>query len=69
MAQIRDMSSEKRRKRDVDWKVIRLKARGEYLGTVSAPDEDAALKRAIKTFAITAPHAQKSLLVKRTTRS
>jgi hypothetical protein len=30
---------------------IRLRARGEYLGTVSAPDEQAALKAAVKTFA------------------
>jgi hypothetical protein len=39
-------------KREREWEIIRLRARGEYLGRVSAPDEEAALKAAVKTFAL-----------------
>ena len=41
---------ERKRASKIEWQVIRLRARCEYLGTVSAPDEDAALKAAIKLF-------------------
>ncbi len=37
-----------RRKRKIEWEVIRMRARGEYLGVVSAPDQEAALKAALK---------------------
>jgi hypothetical protein len=40
------------RKRETKWRVTRLRARGEYLGTVTAPDEKAALKAALKMFAL-----------------
>lgn len=53
------------RKREREWEIIRLRAKGEYLGKVSAPDEEAALKAAIKAFAITNPEHQKQLLVRR----
>jgi hypothetical protein len=52
------------RKRKIEWQVIRLRARGEYIGTVTAPDEDAAIKAAIKLFALRADDA-KRLLVRR----
>jgi hypothetical protein len=45
--------------------VFRLRASAEYLGVVSAPNEDAALRRAITAFAITTAHQQKSLMVRR----
>ena len=53
------------RKREFKWEVFRLRASAEYLGIVSAPDEDAALQRAIEAFAITAVHQRKSLMVRR----
>jgi len=53
------------RKKELNWEVFGLRASAEYLGVVSAPDEDAALKRAIEAFAITAAHQQKSLMVRR----
>jgi hypothetical protein len=51
------------RKREREWEVIRLRARGEYLGTVSAPDEEAALKAALQTFALEKTE-EKRLLVR-----
>ena len=36
------------RKKLIGWEVIRLRSKGEYLGTVEAPDQDAALKAALK---------------------
>jgi hypothetical protein len=53
------------RKKEYRWEVVRLRAKGEYLGKVTAPDEDAALKAAIKTFAIRDREQQKRLLVRR----
>lgn len=53
------------RKKDYEWEVIRLRARGEYLGMIRAADEEAAIKAAIKTFEITDPEHQKRLLVRR----
>ena len=55
---------ERKRASKIEWQVIRLRLRGEYLGTVSAPDEYAALKAAIKLFAVQAYEA-KRLLVRR----
>lgn len=40
------------RKRENEWEVIRLRSKGEYLGTVKAKDQGSALKAAIKTFAL-----------------
>jgi hypothetical protein len=54
-----------RKKKEPSWEVFRLRASAEYLGIVSARDEGAALQRAIKAFAITAVHQQKSLMVRR----
>ena len=54
------------RKKEIRWEVFRLRASAEYLGIVSAPDEDAAVERATEAFAITAAHQQKSLMVRRT---
>lgn len=56
--------SECMRKKDCEWEVIRLHARGEYLGVVSAPDENAALKAAVKIFEIKDAEQQKRLLVR-----
>ena len=48
-----------------EWQVIRLRAKGEYLGKVRASDEEAALKATIKAFDLTAIEKQKQLLVRR----
>ena len=53
------------RKKEFEWEVVRLRAKGEYLGKVKAPDEDGAIKAAIKAFAITDPEHKKRLLVRR----
>jgi hypothetical protein len=50
------------RKRAIVWEVIRLRARGEYIGTVSAPDQQTALKAAIKAFALKAADADRLLI-------
>jgi hypothetical protein len=54
-----------RRKRKIEWQVIRMRARGEYLGTVSAPDEQAALKAALKAFALEKVEEKRLLIRKR----
>ncbi|HTV31215.1 MAG TPA: hypothetical protein VMF32_26005 [Xanthobacteraceae bacterium] len=36
------------RKKEPKWEVIRLRAKGEYIGTVRAKDEKAAKKTALK---------------------
>ena len=53
------------RKRQFEWEVIRLRTRGEYLGVVKAPDDKAALKAAIKAFAIETVEVQSRLLIRR----
>lgn len=53
------------RKRECEWEVIRLLSRGKYLGTVTAVDEEAALKAAVDRFALNMPSARKQLLIRR----
>jgi hypothetical protein len=45
--------------------VIRLRARGKYLGIVLAPDEKGTLKAAVKAFEITEVEQQKQLVIRR----
>jgi hypothetical protein len=52
------------RSKEYEWEVIRLRYRGEYLGTVRAADEAAALKAPVKTYSLKAPQ-QKQLLIRR----
>jgi hypothetical protein len=52
------------RKRKIEWQVIRLRARGEYIGTVTAPDEQSAIRAALKMLRLEAEEA-KRLLVRR----
>ena len=47
-----------------EWQVIRLRAKGEYLGKVQAPDEQAAMKAAVKAFGLR-PADEQRLLVRR----
>jgi hypothetical protein len=49
-------------KRESEWRVIRLRSRGEYLGTVQAPDEAAAVKAALKAFALRPKDADRLLV-------
>lgn len=51
------------RKKEREWEVIRMRAKGEYLGVVSASDEQAALKAAVKAFALEKTE-EKHLLVR-----
>jgi hypothetical protein len=51
-------------KKERDWEVIRLRAKGEYLGRVTAPDEKAALKAIMKLLDLK-PWDEKRLLIRR----
>jgi hypothetical protein len=53
---------ERKRKIEPEWEVIRLRARGEYLGKVSAPDRQAALKAALKLLALDKAEAKRLLV-------
>jgi hypothetical protein len=55
---------ERKRASKIEWQVIRLRARGEYIGTVSAPDEQSAIRAALKMLRLEAGEA-KRLLVRR----
>jgi hypothetical protein len=52
------------RKKECVWEVIRLRAKGEYLGRISAADEKAARKLALKEFALK-EWEEKRLLIRR----
>ena len=52
------------RKRECEWQVIRMRARGELLCTVTAADEAAALKLAVKQLALDAREADRLLVRK-----
>jgi hypothetical protein len=53
----------KEAKTEFKWKIYRLRGTpAEYLGTVSAPDEETALVRAIKEFQIKELEKQKRLV-------
>jgi len=51
-------------KKSYEWRIIRVRAKGEFLGYVQAPDEKAAIEAAAKEFGI-APEMQKRLLAQR----
>jgi hypothetical protein len=53
------------REREHEWEVIRLRYRGEYLGTVRAADEATAFKAAVEAFALKSLYEQKQLLIRR----
>jgi hypothetical protein len=55
---------ERKRASKIEWQVIRLRARGEYIGAVSAPDEQSAIRAALKMLRLEAADA-KRLLVRR----
>jgi 1,2-phenylacetyl-CoA epoxidase PaaB subunit len=53
------------KKREYRWEVVRLKASpAAFLGSVYAPDEEAALEKAIEEFEVP-PHLQDRLLARR----
>jgi hypothetical protein len=52
------------RKKECEWEVIRMRERGELLCTVTAADEAAAIKLAIKRFALNAREADRLLVRK-----
>jgi hypothetical protein len=51
--------------RGSDWAIYRLSAKAIYLGQVSAPDEEKAIKVAIEDFEIANPHHQQRLVARR----
>ena len=44
------------------WQVIRLRAKGEYLGTVKTSDETSAVKAALRAFALDDKEADRLLI-------
>ncbi len=59
------MPKKSKQKKPIQWKVYRLTASpAAFVGIVHAPDEKAALKAAVKEFAIT-PQDQDRLLIRR----
>jgi hypothetical protein len=52
------------RKKQCEWEVIRLRAKGEYLGKVAATDERAALKAIVKLLGLK-PWDERRLLIRR----
>jgi hypothetical protein len=51
-----------KRKSESEWRVIRLRSKGQYLGTVKAVDHDAAVKMALKQFGIDKSEADRLLI-------
>jgi hypothetical protein len=49
----------------IEWEVIRIRSKGEYMGRVAAADEKAARKKAIEEFRITKTYEQNRLLIRR----
>lgn len=47
------------------WAIYRLSARAIYLGQVNAPDENKAIKVAIKELPVTNPEHQKRLVARK----
>ena len=55
-----------KRKREVEWEVIRLQASpAKFIGYVRAPDQETAREIAIEQFQIR-PQQQRSLVIRRT---
>jgi len=52
------------KRKQYEWRIIALRAKGEYLGYVEAPDEKAAIEAAIKEFEV-ASHLHKPLVAQR----
>jgi len=49
-----------------DWTIYRIRGTpAEYIGHVTAPDEDAAIRKAIEEYAITDREKQKRLIARR----
>jgi hypothetical protein len=51
-----------KRKSETEWRVIRLRSKGEYLGAVAGADEATALKAALKLFKVEPADAGSLLL-------
>jgi hypothetical protein len=47
------------------WAIYLIRKRGELLGSVEAPDEQAAIRAAIEKYNITDPERQKRLVAQR----
>ena len=60
------MAAKKPAKQTPRWEILLIRERGQFLGYVDAPDEQAAIAEAIKQFEITNPEQQKRLVARRT---
>jgi hypothetical protein len=47
------------------WRIYEIRKDGRYLGSVTAADDKAAIKKAIEEFGITEPHRQRRLVAQR----
>jgi hypothetical protein len=47
------------------WRITQIRERGRFIGTVQAPDAEAAIKAAIKEFEIREPEQRKRLIAQR----
>lgn len=54
-----------KRRSEQSWAIYRLSARAIYLGQVTAPDENKAIKTAIKELPVTNPEHQKRLVARK----
>jgi len=50
------------RKKIVRWEVIRLRAKGQFIGTVQAKDKEAARKVAVKEFSLRAGEERRLII-------
>jgi predicted chitinase len=44
------------------WRIIEIAKKGRHIATLSAPDADAAIRKAIEDYGITDPHRQRRLV-------
>jgi hypothetical protein len=52
-------------KREHQWAITLIRQRGKFLGYVAAPDQETAIKEAIKHFDIKGPEQQRRLIAER----
>jgi predicted chitinase len=53
------------KKTEYSWRIVRIRAKGAYVGTVVAATADEAIKKAIEEYAITDPQQQARLMAQR----
>jgi hypothetical protein len=46
--------SKRTKSKECTWRIVRIANRGIYLGTIAAPDRDAAIRKAVREFQVEA---------------